>query len=102
MAKASIKIDDVDLEIFTEGAQLRTIDGKKPSAVKSSGGDVKLLPRQASRGRGRVGLRGNRRGVGARAGAINVSSTTPMAVDSSSTVGTNKTQDDFRAMLNKK
>lgn len=102
MAKDTIKIDDIDLEIFTEGAQARTIAGKKPAVA--AGGGVAMLPRQASRGRGRVGLRGTRRGgIGARGGSVvaAASSTASSSTSGATVPSGTKSQDDFRALMKK-
>ncbi|GAA6038706.1 hypothetical protein JCM8097_002356 [Rhodosporidiobolus ruineniae] len=111
---------DTPLEIFAEGRQARTAGGKAPvKGAGKSGGDVPLMPRQASRGRGRVGLaggrggRGGRMGIGARSAASvaaaaakteegGAGEAVPVAGGSGSGGAASKSQDDFRAMLLKK
>ncbi|GAA5883970.1 hypothetical protein JCM6882_002087 [Rhodosporidiobolus microsporus] len=120
MQRASITVDGTPVEILTDTRQARTAGGRKPAAAK--GGDVPLMPRQASRGRGRVGLaggrggRGGRMGLGARGAVAAASAASAAAGASSSTAGEAKegaqasapaaagakSQDDFRAMLMKK
>ncbi|GAA5897738.1 hypothetical protein JCM5296_000867 [Sporobolomyces johnsonii] len=115
MHRDSIAVDGVPVEVLAEGRQTRTAAGKKPSSAPAK--DVPLMPRQASRGRGRVGLaggrgaRGGRMGLGARPlPAQAVAATTAegastsgegAAVESTPAAGA-KSQDDFRAMLLKK
>ncbi|KAM0751866.1 hypothetical protein T439DRAFT_325059 [Meredithblackwellia eburnea MCA 4105] len=103
MVKDSITIDDVPVEVSAFGRQARNADGNHPAKAAAEG--EKLMPRQASRGRGRVGLgaRGGRGrpGLGARpqaalASAASGSSRTPAASSGG------RSQDDFRALLNKK
>ncbi|GAA5845158.1 hypothetical protein JCM3766R1_002090 [Sporobolomyces carnicolor] len=122
MQRDSITVDGTPVEVFADGKQVRTAKGKNPVArstteASSTGAgaaasEVPLMPRQASRGRGRVGLAGGRGGRGGRGGlgvARNAPATTatlagPGATSSSSeTNGAgSKGQDDFRAMLAKK
>lgn len=97
MAKDSITIDDVPVEVSAYGRQVRNADGKKPAGTEGE----KLMPRQASRGRGRVGLAGargsrGRPGLGARGTPGPGAAATPAAP------GGGRSQDDFRALLAKK
>ncbi|GAA5883487.1 hypothetical protein JCM16303_003825 [Sporobolomyces ruberrimus] len=125
MQRDSITVDDTPVEVFADGRQVRTAQGKKPvasaggSASTGGGGpsaassDVPLMPRQASRGRGRVGLAGGRgRGRGGRGGlgaaGVAAARATAAGEDSATsstsetTGGDSKGQDAFRAMLAKK
>ncbi|KAK4702065.1 squamous cell carcinoma antigen recognized by T-cells 3, partial [Phenoliferia sp. Uapishka_3] len=109
MSKDSILVDDVPVEVTALGRQVRTAEGKKPSGAGADG--ERLMPRQASRGRGRVGLAGargsrGRPGLGARPLAVPTASV-PVASTSSSTPAAaagaaRRSQDDFRALLAKK
>lgn len=110
MHKDSITIDGAEVEIMTAGAQARTAQGKKPDAAKrSGGGDIPMLPRQAQRGRGKLGLGLRGRGGIGRGG---IGSGTTGRTASTTAAGTTgapesgvggstsaKSQDDFRAML---
>ncbi|BGP20599.1 hypothetical protein JCM10213_007133 [Rhodosporidiobolus nylandii] len=113
MQRSSITVDGTPVEILTEGRQARTAGGKKPTAGPAK--DVPLMPRQASRGRGRVGLaggrggRGGRMGIGARSAPTATSSAVGDAGSGASGEGEKappvpsaKSVDDFRAMLLKK
>ncbi|GAA5836247.1 hypothetical protein JCM11251_001440 [Rhodosporidiobolus azoricus] len=120
MQRDSITVDGTPVEILTDTRQARTAGGRKPAAAK--GGDVPLMPRQASRGRGRVGLaggrggRGGRMGLGARgaiaaasasggagAGAGAARSSTAVEGEKAAPPAAGaKSQEDFRAMLMRK
>ncbi|GAA5937957.1 U6 snRNP complex subunit PRP24 [Sporobolomyces koalae] len=126
MQRDSITVDDTPVEVFADGRQVRTAQGKKPVTttttdktknISSSSTDVPLMPRQASRGRGRVGLAGGRgrggRGaaafVSAPRGGTTASGSTTSTTTTTTTTGSNdatasdsRGQDDFRAMLLKK
>ncbi|KAL8280474.1 hypothetical protein RQP46_007122 [Phenoliferia psychrophenolica] len=54
MSKDAILVDEVPVEISAIGRQVRGADGQKPAGAGT--GTDRLMPRQASRGRGRVGL----------------------------------------------
>ncbi|GAA5869364.1 hypothetical protein JCM8547_008653 [Rhodosporidiobolus lusitaniae] len=112
MRRSSITIDGTPVEVLGEGKQTRTAGGKKPVAA-GEGGAVPMMPRQASRGRGRVGLAGGR-GRGGRGGIGMGRTAAPAPAASTSGEGSStgggggaaaggaKSQDDFRAMLMKK
>lgn len=109
MHKDSITVDGAAVEIMSAGAQARTAQGKKPDAAKRSGGgggDVPMLPRQAQRGRGKLGLGMRGRGGAGRGGASMTGRSAAAeagpgaATATDATAGsTTKSQDDFRAML---
>ena len=105
MSKDSILVDDTPVEISAIGRQVRGADGTKPAGAGTTGGD-RLMPRQASRGRGRVGLmgaRGARGRPGLGAGPAKTTTTTPgAAAPVASGSGAGRSQDDFRALLGKK
>lgn len=110
MSKDSILVDDAIVEISAIGRQVYTADGKKPAGAGADGD--RLMPRQASRGRGRVGLAGargsrGRPGLGARPLVVPASAGTPVAAATpaapvASGSGGGRSQDDFRALLTKK
>ncbi|GAA5825178.1 hypothetical protein JCM5353_002251 [Sporobolomyces roseus] len=119
MQRDSITVDDTPVEVLADGRQVRPAQGKKTSTTTGSSAasaDVPLMPRQASRGRGRVGLAGGRgRGRGGRGGlgAAGVAAArSTAAADSTESTSTNaaadpngadsRGQDAFRAMLMKK
>ncbi|GAA6059133.1 hypothetical protein JCM10212_003880 [Sporobolomyces blumeae] len=123
MQRDSIEVDSTPVEVLADGRQARAANGKKPhpsSTASTSnkpsggagGGDVPLMPRQASRGRGRVGLAGGRGrgrggargGLGFAAAARPAEGTSPAGESSGGpkAEGDTKSQDDFRAMLMKK
>lgn len=102
-------IGGTPIEVFADGAQARTVHGRKPAATKAAGagGDAPMLPRQASRGRGRVGLVGGRGGrgrpgIGSRGGGNVGSAASSGGQAASAPSSAGKSQDDFRAMLAKK
>ncbi|GAA6013848.1 hypothetical protein JCM11491_000444 [Sporobolomyces phaffii] len=127
MQRDSILVDDKKVDVFADGRQVRTAQGKNPATAREEGGaattttttktktnDVPLMPRQASRGRGRVGLAGGRGGRGGRgglgfggrggSGAAAAGATPPSADPGTGTGGGQgepKGQDAFRAMLSK-
>ncbi|KAK4054023.1 Splicing factor [Microbotryomycetes sp. JL221] len=116
----AIKINDVVVELSAQGRQPRIgVDGRTQSRnVNSSGGaggasDAPLMPRQAQRGRGRLGLgmrgrgglgRGGASAAFARAASAGSSSgAAPSAITGGTTEkAAGKSQNDFRALLNKK
>ncbi|GAA5990216.1 hypothetical protein JCM11641_001820 [Rhodosporidiobolus odoratus] len=120
MHRSSFTIDGTPVEILTEGRQARTAGGKKPPAATGGAAkDVPLMPRQASRGRGRVGLAGGRGGRGGRMGlGAGRAAQSAAAVPKEGETGakavqsgeaptaaeraSGKSVDDFRAMLMKK
>ncbi|GAA5982729.1 hypothetical protein JCM10908_006763 [Rhodotorula pacifica] len=110
MQRDSITIDGKSVGIVGEGQ-----GGRKP-VTSAAGSEVPLMPRQATRSRGRVGLAGARGGRGGRGrGGLGFSASTRPAAEASATAnqggdakmdGTEsnsakKSQDDFRAMLAK-
>ncbi|GAA6015137.1 hypothetical protein JCM10207_003614 [Rhodosporidiobolus poonsookiae] len=121
MQRDSLTVDGIPVEILTEGRQTRPAAGGGSAAKKAAaGGDVPLMPRQASRGRGRVGLAGGRGGRGGRAGigagrsvaAVQAAAaggegaeqgaSGAVAGGEAAAAAGAKSQDDFRAMLLKK
>lgn len=119
MQRDSITVDDTPVEVMADGRQVRPAQGKKATTTAGStaaSADVPLMPRQASRGRGRVGLAGGRgRGRGGRGGlgaaGVAAARSTQAADSSESTSGSAASdangadargQDAFRAMLMKK
>lgn len=101
LLRDTFTIDGTPVEIFSRGAQARTVDGKKPAA----GPGASLVPRQASRSRGRVAVAGGRgRGGRGRGGLGSGNAPRPAAVEAKIEGATakNQSQDDFRALLAKK
>ncbi|GAA5954263.1 hypothetical protein JCM8115_003354 [Rhodotorula mucilaginosa] len=110
MQRDSITVDGKSVGIAGEG------QGSRKHVSGAAGFDVPLMPRQATRSRGRVGLAGARGGRGGRGrgGLGFVASTRPTAeasarkdeggdskMDAPEASASKKSQDDFRAMLSK-
>ena len=110
MQRDSITVDGKSVGIAGEG------QGSRKHVSGAAGSDVPLMPRQATRSRGRVGLAGARGGRGGRGrgGLGFVASTRPTAeasarkdeggdskMDAPEASASKKSQDDFRAMLSK-
>ncbi|GAA5875208.1 hypothetical protein JCM3774_004169 [Rhodotorula dairenensis] len=110
MQRDSITIDGKAVGIVGEG------QGSRKPATSAAGSEVPLMPRQATRSRGRVGLAGARgvRGGRGRGGLGSGMSTRPAAatdaskdeggdskMDDTAASGSAKSQNDFRAMLSK-
>ncbi|KAM0789923.1 hypothetical protein ACM66B_006763 [Microbotryomycetes sp. NB124-2] len=115
-----IEIEGTVVQVFAQGRQPRiNADGRTQKSSSSSSGQTnvagsnasaepRLMPRQAQRGRGKLGLgmRGRGGGLGRGGGSIAASSRDAGATNTPSTTTTagssGKSQDDFRALLNKK
>lgn len=110
MQRDSITVDGKAVGIVGEGP------GSRNHVAGAAGSDVPLMPRQATRSRGRVGLAGGRGGRGGRGrgGLGFVASARPAAeasaskdeggdskMDAPEASASKKSQDDFRAMLSK-
>ncbi|KDE07196.1 hypothetical protein MVLG_02596 [Microbotryum lychnidis-dioicae p1A1 Lamole] len=108
-SEEGIVIDGTKVHVVADGPQLRGAAATSVGAQSMPRTSAPLLPRQAGRGRGRIGLgmRGKgsaRGGLGMRSGPASSSASTSAGASvspSSASVGALKTQDDFRALLNK-
>ncbi|SCZ99629.1 BZ3500_MvSof-1268-A1-R1_Chr3-1g06168 [Microbotryum saponariae] len=108
-SEEGIVIDGTKVHVVADGPQLRGAAATSVGAQSKPRTDAPLLPRQAGRGRGRIGLgvrgRGSARGgLGMRSGPASSSASISAGASvgsSSASVGASKTQDDFRALLNK-
>lgn len=103
LIKDTITIAGANVEIFAEGTQT-----KKSEVPKASSGPAgTFMPRQTARGgrgRGGLGSRG-RGGIGSSAASARpaTSSTPSVSATTSTSISTeSKSQDDFRALMNKK